>query len=184
MDATRTHTVEEMERTPPPGDWELDDWELIDGTLSVVPAAGARASATIVQLACLVGTFVSPQHLGSLYMRAGFKMFPDRETLLGPSFAFVDRDRMPDREPAGFFRLPPDLAIDVIGPFRTVAWALRRSALYLEAGVPLVWIVDPVAEAISVMRPDRLPVVLGVDGTLNGGDVISGFSAQAAKVFD
>lgn len=32
MVATRIYTVEELERTPPPDDWELDDWELIDAT--------------------------------------------------------------------------------------------------------------------------------------------------------
>lgn len=183
MTATRTYTVKELERTPPPGDWELDDWELIDGVLSVVPLAGVQAAAAIVKPGCLVGDPVYPRRLGDLYLGAGFKLFPDRETLLGPSFSFVARERLPPERQSGFLRVPPDLAIDVVGPFRTVAWALRRVALYLEAGVRLVGIVDPIGKGIAVARPDRFPQTLGADDTLPGGDVLPGFADPVAEIF-
>ncbi len=184
MVATRTYTVEEVERTPPPGDWELDDWELIDGNLFVVPAAGVAAAMMVANLGYLVGSHVYPRRLGSLYMKAGFKLFPDRETLVGPSLAFVDGARVPAARQFGFLHFPPDLAVELVGPFRTVAWALRRGVLYLDAGTRLVWIVDPVGRRVSVLTPDQWPITLGESDTLDGGDVVPGFSVRVAEIFE
>ena len=64
-----------------------------------------------------------------------------------------------------------------------MAEALSKVAMYLEAGVRLVWLVDPDGMTITVFRPDRAPNTLGEGDTLDGGDVIPGFSVEGAEIF-
>lgn len=83
----------------------------------------------------------------------------------------------------GFLHRPPDLAIDFVGPFRSVAWALRRAALYLEAAVRLVWIVDPIGKGVSVLTPVQWPITLGESDTLGVGEVVHGLAVSVNEIF-
>jgi Uma2 family endonuclease len=65
MVATRTYTVEELERTPP-GDWSANDWELIDGEVVVAPPTGGESSSVGAQALLLLGGVVRPNLLGKL----------------------------------------------------------------------------------------------------------------------
>lgn len=111
-------------------------------------------------------------------------MFADRETLLSPDVAFVRAERVPTgEEHRGFLRLAPDLAVEVLSPSDSRAAALRKGLRYIEAGVRLVWLVDPLRRIIVVLTPDDLPITLREGDALNGGDVLPGFAAPVAEVF-
>ena len=183
MVETRTYTVEELERTPPAGDVLLNDWELIDGKVVAVPPAGAEAFATVMRMASLIGGAVYENRRGVMYLGSGFKLFPDRETLLAPDVAFVRSERLSSNQRHRFLRTPPDLAVDVVPSFDAVYPALNRGLMYLDAGVRLVWLVDPTRLAVVVMAPDEWPVTLRAREVLGGGAVLPGFAVPVADVF-
>src|SRR5438045_3511929 len=57
---------------------------------------------------------------------------------------------------------------------------------YARAGVRLVWYVDPERKEVDVYprgNPKRKKTV-GVGGTLDGGDVLPGFTLPVAKIFE
>jgi Uma2 family endonuclease len=185
MVATRTHTVDDLERTPPPGDWSVNDWELVDGELIVVTPTGGESDRLSAKVIYLVGVVVHPRRLGNIYgSDAGFKLFPDRETVLAPDVSFVRADRVPPlEEERRFLRLAPDFAVEVRSPSDNWAPLLTKSAMYLDAGVRLVWLIDPTHRTVTVLTPDASPVTLHEGETLDGGDVLPGFAAPVAEIF-
>jgi Uma2 family endonuclease len=53
---------------------------------------------------------------------------------------------------------------------------------YLLAGC-VVWLVDPVAETLTIYITGKTPQTLSKNDTLYGGDVLAGFELALSKVF-
>jgi Uma2 family endonuclease len=64
-----------------------------------------------------------------------------------------------------------------------MADALAKIAMYLDAGVRLVWLVDPASQTVTIFRPDSMPAKLGAADSLDGGDVLPGFTVPVAEIF-
>jgi len=128
---------------------------------------------------------VLPRELGDvLSAEAGFVIFPDRETVLAPDVAFVRAGREPQGEACWHVaRLAPDLVVEVLSPSDRAQDMQAKVALYQEARVPLVWVVDPRAQTVTVFAPGQAPVVLTATGTLGGGDVLPEFQVPVAELF-
>jgi Uma2 family endonuclease len=60
--------------------------------------------------------------------------------------------------------------------------AMSKVAMYLQAGMRLVWLVDPASMTVSVFRPDAAPRTLGAGDALDGGDVLPGLVLPVAEI--
>jgi Uma2 family endonuclease len=180
MVATRRITVDEFEAMSFQGPWELIDGELIE-----VPPASDQPSSTGATIIGLLAAHVRPQRLGRLYgADGGFVLFPDRATVLVPDVAFVRVERAPRGDARRHFpRLAPDLVVEVLSPSDRASEVVAKLELYQEAGVPLIWLVDPEKETVTVIAAGRPAAVLKSDDTLDGGDVLPGFSIPVAEIF-
>jgi Uma2 family endonuclease len=58
----------------------------------------------------------------------------------------------------------------------------RKVAIYREAGVPLVWLVDPFKQTVEVFTATGERTLTAAD-TLDGGEVLPGFSLPLAELF-
>ena len=79
--------------------------------------------------------------------------------------------------------LAPDLAVEVLSPSDRMADAMSKITMYLQAGVRLVWLVDPASLTVTVFRQDAAPKSFGAGESLDGGDVLPGFSVPVAEIF-
>jgi Uma2 family endonuclease len=178
MVATQPITVEEFANVPRDGLWELIDGEPVE----VTPAAG-RSSRIGGRLYARLADHVESSGFGWAYPAdAGFILFEDRAVVRSPDAAFVRRDRLPE-EPNGFIPLAPDFAAEVLSPIDRRDDTLAKVAMYLQAGVRLVWLIDPDRRLVEVFRPDEPVARFGEDDVLDGGEVIPGFSAPVAEIF-
>jgi Uma2 family endonuclease len=59
----------------------------------------------------------------------------------------------------------------------------EKVASYLDAGVKLVWVVDPRFRTITVYRGDREPELFNVKHTIGGDPHLPGFNVSVADVF-
>lgn len=113
----------------------------------------------------------------------GFKLASGPDTVRAPDVWFVRKDRVPTGyNPEGFYDGPPDLAVEVLSPsdrFHQVALKVRD---YLDAGTPLVWVLDPKAPITAVFRPEAPVRFVDADGALDGEDVIPGFTLPLRDV--
>jgi Uma2 family endonuclease len=112
----------------------------------------------------------------------GFILFDDRQTVRSPDAAVVLRHRLAEL-PDSFVPMAPDLAVEVLSPSDRMADALAKVAMYLQAGTPLVWFVNPATRTVVVFRSETDPVMLSEGDTLDGGDVLPGFSVPVAEIF-
>jgi Uma2 family endonuclease len=180
MVATRPITIEEFETLPLEGRWELIDGEPVELT----PSADESSSigATIITL---LGSFVRPRSLGRLYgADGGFVLFPDRPTVRVPDAAFVRAERAPQGQACRSFpRLAPDLVVEVLPRSDRASEVVAKLEMYQEAGVPLIWLVDPEQTTINVIASGKSTKVLQAGDTLDGGDVLPGFSVPVGEIF-
>jgi Uma2 family endonuclease len=177
---THFTTVEEFETMSLEGLWELIDGELV----SVTPAS-ERSGSTASTVGGLLFQHIRAHRLGRGYgAETGFVLFQDRQTVLAPDVAFVSAERLPAEEDRDrFARLAPDFVVEVLSPSDRMGDALKKVALYLEAGVRLVWLVDPRKKTVTVFRPDAAPETFAGTMTIDGGDVLPGFSIPVAELF-
>jgi Uma2 family endonuclease len=78
----------------------------------------------------------------------------------------------------------PDLAVEVISPTNRAPEVLEKIHEYFAAGVRLVWLVYCEPRQVYVYRSPVSIQVLTPQDTLDGEDVIPGFSLTVAKLFD
>lgn len=111
-------------------------------------------------------------------------LFPDRETVRVPDVAFVRAERMPQGEARWHFpRLAPDLAVEVLSPTDRGRDVRAKVAMYQEAGVPLIWLVDPEAQTVTALALGKEPVTLTGADALDGGDVLPDLRIEVAEIF-
>jgi len=115
----------------------------------------------------------------------GFQCFSnDRQKVRKPDVSFIRRGRLPDdRLPSGYCPVAPDLAIEVLSPNDRVYDIDARITDYLEAGVPLLWLVNPETRVVQVIHPDGSSVRLGEADQLTGGEVLPGFNCRVSDFF-
>ncbi|MBL8128469.1 MAG: Uma2 family endonuclease [Chloroflexia bacterium] len=178
MVATRLETVAEFEANAREGHWELIDGEPVE----ITPSAGL-SSMIASRINGYVFVYLLDHPIGHAFASdGGFILFPDRDTVRAPDFAFIQRDRLP-KVPASFIPMPPDLAVEVLSPTDRLSEALAKVAMYLEAGVSLVWLIDPRKRTATVFRQNELPETMGEDGALDGEEVLPGFTLPLAVLF-
>ncbi|OLC76135.1 MAG: hypothetical protein AUH78_07445 [Gemmatimonadetes bacterium 13_1_40CM_4_69_8] len=157
--------------------------ELVKGVLVVRELPGLRHGRVALDLALRLDAHVRAAALGRVYPEVGFKLASDPDTVRGPDIAFISRDRLPDPEPAGFADLAPDLVVEVLSPGDRPAAVLAKVADWLSAGTRLVWVMDPARRLARVYRDDGTEQILTVDESLDGGEVVPGFSCLLREIF-
>jgi Uma2 family endonuclease len=101
-----------------------------------------------------------------------------------PDVAYISSARQPELAKAGHNPIPPELAVEVAFPstYKTQEELRIKVANYLSAGT-MVWIVRPETKIIEVYTPGRQVLILGINDTLDGGDVLPGFKLAVRDIF-
>ena len=79
--------------------------------------------------------------------------------------------------------MAPDLAAEVLSPSDRMTDALSKITMYLQAGVRLVWLIDPESRTVVVFRSYAAPARRVAGDVLDGGEVLPGFSVPVAEIF-
>jgi Uma2 family endonuclease len=104
-------------------------------------------------------------------------------------------DRLPDVEYTSAERLlpvvkkgsvpqMPDLAVEIKSPTDSYIKLREKALYYLKNGTRLVWLVFPERQQIEIHRSDAPVQTLGIDDTLDGGDVLPGFTMPVKDAFE
>ena len=167
-------------------------YELVDGRLARMTPTGGDHSLVTSQLDTELRLFVRTHSLGVVLTgEPGFLISQPGEpdTVLAPDVAFVQAERVPPRgspERSGYWHLAPDLVAEVASPSQYAPELAEKAKRWLLAGVRLIWIIWPEARRLDVWRPgkDSPIATLQVTDTLDGMDVLPGFTYPLANLFD
>jgi Uma2 family endonuclease len=157
--------------------------ELVDGTLVEKPM-GYEESEIAATIIILVGSFVRRHKLGIVTGPDGsIRLFPGLVRI--PDVAFASWDWFPGRTRprAPIPHLAPDLVVEVLSKSNTKGEMNRKLREYFEAGVQLVWIVDPRKRTVRVHTAVDQSVVFSGDQSLDGGAALPGFVLPLNELF-
>lgn len=159
--------------------------ELIEGELRTMPPAGHEHGSIAMTFGAALTTYVQAQKLGRVYAaETGFTVSTNPDTVLAPDVAFVSTERLSlisRRE--GYFPGVPDLAVEVISPNDRYSEVEEKVRLYLGRSTPMVVIVDPRTETLKVYRSPNEVQILTKEDTLEGGEVVPGWTLSLSDLF-
>lgn len=128
-----------------------------------------------------IGIFLTSHNIGHMtganggYMVSGERYIPD--------VGFISYEKQPSLDYFdGYIQNAPDLAVEVLSPGNEDEDMAIKIANYLAAKT-LVWLLKPLQQQVVVFRSGQPAKVLGIDGTLDGEDVLPGFSLKVADIF-
>jgi Uma2 family endonuclease len=135
--------------------------EIVDGELHASPRPAPRHS---VASSVLGGTLSGPFHRGR-GGPGGWWILDEPELHLGadvlvPDLAGWRRERMPVVPKEAHFTIPPDWVGEVLSPSTARLDRARKLPAYARHGVAFLWLVDPLARTVEVMRLEREKWVL------------------------
>ncbi|HUH12030.1 MAG TPA: Uma2 family endonuclease [Longimicrobiales bacterium] len=173
-------TIEEYERLPDDGYRD----ELVRGRLVREPQPGTEHGWLAVEIAGLLRQHVVEHGGGIVLVGSGFVLSEVPPTVRGPDVSFVSVERLPPGPlPAGFLRLAPDLAVEIVSPSNTAAGIQEKVFEYLDAGTRLVWVVYPGRREFTLYRSREEIRVLTEGDALTGGDLLPGLAVPLAELF-
>jgi Uma2 family endonuclease len=172
----RAATEEDLLNTPDDGIYEL-----VDGEIRLSPGGG-RHGKTSMALVVLLGAFVKEHRLGHLMGPDTGHRMPGGNVRC-PDVSFIASGRFPNEQvPDDFVSLSPDLAVEVVSPTDRPRWILDNVGEYLEAGVRLVWVIDPQKARATAYRSLTDVHEIGPDDDLEGADVVPGFRCRLREI--
>jgi len=173
----RRLTAEELNTLPEDG----RVCELIEGEITEMPPAGSDHSDLAMYIGYLLNGFVRPRQLGSVTgEQGGYLISENPDTVRAPAVAFISWARRQKR--GAYVKGGPDLAVEIVSASDTATTLQRKVKDYLAAGTRLVWVVYLELAVIVVHTPQMARTLTTAD-TLDGGDVLPGFSAAIADIF-
>ncbi|HSU18077.1 Uma2 family endonuclease [Longimicrobium sp.] len=174
-------TADELLRMPDDGVRR----ELVRGEVREMSPAGSRHGRIGARILSRLEAYVREQGLGEVYNAdTGFLLASNPDTVRAPDVGFVSRERA---DPVGdieeFWPGAPDLAIEVVSPSDLFSEVDEKVAEYLDAGCRMVMVVDPRRRAATVYRSRSDIVLLTENDSLEGGDVVPGWTLPLRDVF-
>ena len=159
--------------------------ELVDGEIVMSPAGNFNHGDIIARLIARLTTYaVFEKKLGSVFdgqsgrwMKSGNMRCAD--------IAFMSKARIKALNgfPQGFLHGAADLTVEVLSPNESMAQVAGKIADYLESEARLIWIINPSDKTVSIHRPQSPEKILHVGDSLDGEDVVPGFSMPVAELF-
>ena len=156
--------------------FELIDGEIVEKMPSFTPSRiGSRINH-------LISSYLDDHDVGYVTGEAGgYRM--SAEDTFNPEVGYISKVRLPE-EPEREAPVPPDFAVEVKSPTDRKREMRRKAEKYLEYGTRLVWLVFPDEQQVEVYSLlDEDVVTVGIDGVLDGKDVLPDFSLPAKDIF-
>ena len=159
--------------------------ELVRGKLIVREPASTYHGHVQGILHILVGSYVRAHALGAVFGQdTGFKIASDPDTVRAPDLAFLDRTRVAQIPRRGYAALAPDLVAEILTPDDRPGEVLAKLGDWLDAGVRLVWVIDPDRRVATVYRADGSVITVASDADIDGDAVLPGFSFRLSELFE
>ena len=160
--------------------------ELIRGELCETVSTGQDHGKYVANATILVGSFVKSHRLGSVMASdSGVQLERDPDTVREPDFAFISAEREPlGTSVPGYSQTIPDLVVEIKSPGDSRREVTDKLRMWLSYGVRVAWGIFPDTRTIEVHVAGGETAALTDADTLDGGDVIPGFTCAVSDIFE
>ncbi|QDU61878.1 hypothetical protein Pan216_27430 [Planctomycetes bacterium Pan216] len=157
--------------------------ELVAGEPTAMTPVGITQSLIVGALNGMIWNHINGRRLPVIVgPELGFVLRRNPDTVRAPDLAVLRVERLTDQQ-SGFFEGAPDLAIEVLSPHDKPAEVERKIREFLDAGTEVAWVVDPESRTVSIHRGDESVVRLDPNASLDGGELLPGFTCSIANIF-
>lgn len=176
---TQHYTVEEFDRFAALPENAERRLELIGGEVIEV-VANSYSSIVTLLLSAEIVLYVKKHKLGYVTGESSGYIVGDERYI--PDAGFISKAKQPTPPHKTWIPFPPDLAAEVLSPTDEPADVRFKVFNYLKAGT-IVWVVDPDKKQVEIYTPGGEARRIGIDGTLDGGEVLPGFTLPVKEIF-
>ena len=153
------------------------------GSAPALGAGGHRFKSCRLLTVCLIN-YLNQHDLGAVVGADGMmRLFPGQVRI--PDVAFISWERYPKgkRRRGEIPTVAPDLVVEILSKGNTPKEMKRKLDEYFQAGVRLVWYVNPAARTVRVYTGPKRSVLLNETKSSAGGAVLPGFTLSIRDWF-
>ncbi len=174
------YTVEEFERILALPENQDRLLELIDG--EIVEKMPTREPGFIAaEFVIEIGLFLRSNPIGRVAVETRRHAPGDKRNDRIPDISFVSDINRPLEE-RGAAEYMPDMCIDIQSPDDSFKMMREKAYFYLNNGSKLVWLVFPAKQLIEIWTTTE-QLILTIEDTLTGGEVLPGFAVPVKRFF-
>jgi Uma2 family endonuclease len=157
-------------------------YELVDGVL-VEKVLASKESCLALWIGHRLCAYLEKNNVGIPFGADG--PFRLRQGLVRlPDVSFISYEQLPEGLPdEAIISAYPDLAVEVLSENNTRGEVRRKLREYFLAGTRLVWVINPKTQTAEVYTAPGRKKRIGKTGTLDGGEVLPGFTLSLADLF-
>jgi Uma2 family endonuclease len=163
-----------------------DRYELVDGTL-VERNMSAWSSYVAGLIQTLLQSFCQANQPGWVFPEGtSYQCFPDHpQQVRKADVSFFRLSRLtPEQAMAeGHLTLAPDLVVEVLSPNDLAYDVDDKVEEWLQGGVPLIWVVNPISRTVRVYRADGSGTFLRENEEITGAEILPGFRCEIRRFF-
>lgn len=103
-----------------------------------------------------------------------------------PDVSWMSRDKWDDLSPSDrrkFTRVVPDFVIELRSPTDYLGDIQETMSEYIENGVQLGWLIDPIEQKVHIYRANRKIEILNDPETVSGENVLKGFALNVREIW-
>lgn len=103
-----------------------------------------------------------------------------------PDAAWISQERwekVPLEERKKFPHIAPDFIVELRSETDRLTALQAKMQEYIDNGVRLGWLIDPLEKRVHIYNADTQPVVLENPQSVSGGDVLTGFVLELQRIF-
>ncbi len=160
-------TYEEFRRLPEDG----RRYELIQGEVHLTPSPNVGHQAALRNLSSSLVNYLAKNPRGQIFF-APLDVRLSADTALQPDLIFISEARTGIIQ-EDFVMGPPDLVVEILSPSTAAHDRATKLQIYAEAGVNEVWLIDPRARTVEILKRQGknylLDVILATDRVLSSG---------------
>lgn len=158
--------------------------ELMDGEVIQKAMVGKKHSRLVARLVHLLMSHMDRTQAGDVDTELRH-LFREAEWVFLPDVSVTLRERLADVdvESCAAVEVMPDFAIEVLSPDDRPGRVARKVTHYMQAGVRLLWVVDPDEREITVWRAGEAPIAVTPPGTLDGAPVLPDLVVDLDELF-
>jgi Uma2 family endonuclease len=166
----------------------MERW-LIRGQLRQTPMTvrNRQHSRIMIRVGKLLDNWLDqqPEPRGSvLGGEAGCRLRRNPDTTLGIDVVYVSPEvAARESDDTRLIDGVPILAVEILSPNDVQEQIHEKVDTYLQAGVALVWVIDPHDRTVRIYRPDQEPELVNIRQELTGEPHLPGFRVPVAQVF-
>ncbi len=175
----RLYTADDLANMPDDG----KIYELHNGVLIEVAGSKYRQTRLAAWIIYLLTTFIEQKGIGGAVTGAdGAAELNEYNTRI-PDVGYITAERAHKQDDDSYLQGAPDLAVEVQSRSNSDLEMQQRAGEYLAAGARLVWIVNAERRTVDVYRPGGSRTVVGIDGVLDGFDVLPNLAMAVQEIF-